>query len=507
MDRKDRAEARRRAIAHIKSALRYERQGAERKAKAHFGRAVAYCRTGFGTGATADGKTGILDLPPDIIEGLVRSVIEEGEGDKLVYVEAILEAVKLKVPVIVSEFLRMPPADMQKSPFYPEYIMTVHATARMSTAYLLVFLAKYEKSVTRGAIRRDMASAVREIIVTIMLQWYHMCPYRFHDLVDLLYSPQTKQEIKDICRRLLNAFLAHLDLAGCTECRILQREDTKRQIRQIIEGTFKPDPVASGVRRLVLEYEKDPATTEKKYGHLCLWKTGALDDMSSAFSKKTWKGEWDVRLWDTRSAKTMLFAFEDCNGPLRGVEHWNVLGVTDMRFMFEGATWFNLDISIWDTSNVIDMSWMFRGASSFNGDIGQWITSKVENMSSMFSDASSFNQDIGNWKTSKVTDMSYMFFNATSFNRDIGKWDTSKVTDMSFMFHNASSFNMDIGKWDTSKVENMTFMFYKASLFNQAIGNWNTSKVTNMDLMFRGATAMNENEANKPAAARVALAS
>ena len=68
MDARERAtNARRRAIAHAKSAVRYERQGAPMKAKAHFGRAMAYCDTGFGTG--------FADLPPEIIEIIVRHVM------------------------------------------------------------------------------------------------------------------------------------------------------------------------------------------------------------------------------------------------------------------------------------------------------------------------------------------------------------------------------------------------------------------------------------------------
>ena len=56
---------------------------------------------------------------------------------------------------------------------------------------------------------------------------------------------------------------------------------------------------------------------------------------------------------------------------------WDTSKVTDMSFMFYGATNFNGDIGKWDTSKVNDMSRMFYYANKFNGDIGNWDTSNV----------------------------------------------------------------------------------------------------------------------------------
>jgi surface protein len=63
---------------------------------------------------------------------------------------------------------------------------------------------------------------------------------------------------------------------------------------------------------------------------------------------------------------------------------WNTSNVTNMSNMFNGATNFNEDIGNWDTSNVTDMSSMFYDAYKFNQDIGWWDTSKVTNMNRMF---------------------------------------------------------------------------------------------------------------------------
>jgi surface protein len=75
---------------------------------------------------------------------------------------------------------------------------------------------------------------------------------------------------------------------------------------------------------------------------------------------------------------------------------WDTSKVTDMSRMFGNATNFNHDIGSWDTSNVTDMSWMFNYAGEFNQDIGEWDTSRVTDMNGMFGYANIFNQDIGN---------------------------------------------------------------------------------------------------------------
>ena len=102
---------------------------------------------------------------------------------------------------------------------------------------------------------------------------------------------------------------------------------------------------------------------------------------------------------------------------------WDTSNVTDMSKMFNGTTNFNHDISKWDTSNVTNMRCMFFEARKFNQYIGNWDTSNVTNMSQMFGGAMEFNKDIGGWDTSKVTNMNHMFYDAHKFNQDIGGWN------------------------------------------------------------------------------------
>ena len=101
---------------------------------------------------------------------------------------------------------------------------------------------------------------------------------------------------------------------------------------------------------------------------------------------------------------------------------WDTSNVTDMSELFRAAKKFNEDIGNWDTSKVTNMRYMFSYAKEFNQDIGGWDTSNVTNMGGLFYNAKEFNQDISKWDTSKVTDMSKMFRDAINFNQDIGGW-------------------------------------------------------------------------------------
>ena len=56
---------------------------------------------------------------------------------------------------------------------------------------------------------------------------------------------------------------------------------------------------------------------------------------------------------------------------------WDTSNVTDMSHMFVFAYNFNEDIGNWDTSNVTTMRCMFYCSKKFNQDISRWDTSKV----------------------------------------------------------------------------------------------------------------------------------
>ena len=79
-----------------------------------------------------------------------------------------------------------------------------------------------------------------------------------------------------------------------------------------------------------------------------------------------------VKLWLTNESKAIK--------TYGHISLWNTSNVTDMSKMFWCSNNFNGDIGKWDTSNVTDMCYMFFGAKEFNQDIGGWNISNVTNM-------------------------------------------------------------------------------------------------------------------------------
>ena len=327
---------------------------------------------------------------------------------------------------------------MRTSLFYPLYLFTLHETAKKPTIELIRLLVEYNKSTARPT---NMKAALEEPRVIIMLKWYLACPYRFHDIVDILHDKTSSEEIKGVCTSLLDAFIRHLSTPSTsTESTVLHHPEIIDHIRRIKEGSKPAAITDSDIRDLVKNYgTHDALVPDATYGPLCLWKAGQVTNMTLIFSTLQWKDEWDVRLWDTRGVTHMPYTFESCRGLLTGVEHWNVIAVEDMGFMFFGAAGFDRDIRRWDTSKVTNMSYMFNKALAFNQPIGKWDTRNVTNMRFMFREAAAFNQPIGKWDTRSVTDMTLVFCGALAFNQDIHSWTMRHDAKTDHMFHQATA--------------------------------------------------------------------
>jgi surface protein len=82
---------------------------------------------------------------------------------------------------------------------------------------------------------------------------------------------------------------------------------------------------------------------------------GALDNVSIRTAVKLWCKQRDMAT--------------DSYGH---ISLWDTHRVTDMSRLFHNQSSFNDDISGWDVSKVTTMREMFAGAVSFNHPIGQW---------------------------------------------------------------------------------------------------------------------------------------
>lgn len=404
-----RSERERLAVAHLRSAMRYERKGRTLKATAHFGRAMHY-------GASIEELSdSIIQL---IIERALKGDTTSGKSSAYETLTSLVVANKRIRDIITTKVNFFKYASVGEIRKHPLYAFCARNIANLSRDWLI----SVESSGEIGE-SDPLTNAIKQFHARSVSEWYHLHPDQFHPLVKIKRDTTETQLTRERSGSKLDDFMAHLDAEPCTECAILQRDEPKEQIRNIISGTFTPVDIGKDTRHikdLVKRYIENPTEHSKTYGHLCVWNTGAVKDMESVFLVYDgWKSdEWDVRLWDTRCVTNMANALAECAGSLHGVEHWNVAGVRNMDSMFHGAT-------------------------SFNRDIGNWDTSKVENMSSMFYFARSFNQDIGTWNTGNVTNMTSMFESATSFNQDISKWNTRNVKDRMSVFESATAMKSE----------------------------------------------------------------
>jgi len=196
------------------------------------------------------------------------------------------------------------------------------------------------------------------------------------------YESSSKNELdKTTLMPLITSLKSKNNNPNSIEKQIVKERNLLKYINQVRKILIRTD---ADIRNAVNDWCNDPKAAEEQYGHISLWDTS---------------------------------------------------GVTDMSRLFKGKYNFNHDISSWDVSNVTNMSQMFQWANSFNQDISEWDVSNVTNMDNMFYSAKSFNQDIGRWNVSSVTNMHDMFWNATSFNQYISDWNVKGVEEMGNMFN------------------------------------------------------------------------
>ncbi len=226
------------------------------------------------------------------------------------------------------------------------------ALGRMGTAEWVRLVLSYSSA--RRAMHGASVRAPRRTVpsaTSAMMQaaeWWHACPYRFHDLVAASRGGESSERAAR--GLLLREFASHLE-TGCAECAVLRA--ARGDVR---------DAIARGAHAAIATLDGLHGALDAADGSgVCTWHTGRLTSISGAFRGRWWEGTWDLRLWDTRAVTDMSRAFESCLGRASGLGHWSVGRVETMRRMFAGAASFGQPTRF-DTGSLRYMGGMFAPA-------------------------------------------------------------------------------------------------------------------------------------------------
>lgn len=120
--------------------------------------------------------------------------------------------------------------------------------------------------------------------------------------------------------------------------------------------------------------------------------------------------------WETSKVTSMDRMFQYLEGltdfdPPSSLSQWNTTNVRYFGGMFEGCRKVNLtgQLSEWETSSAVSMSYMYNEANSANPSVGKWNLGKVTSLKGMFTNARAARPDVRLWNTGLVEDFSLTF--------------------------------------------------------------------------------------------------
>ena len=105
---------------------------------------------------------------------------------------------------------------------------------------------------------------------------------------------------------------------------------------------------------------------------------GPIDNIENA--------NFDVSEWDVSNVTDMSYMFYDCKNFNGDLSSWDVSNVTDMQYMFKNCYKLKDNgLENWDVSNVKNMNGMFKDCKNFEGNgLENWDVKNVKTMRSMF---------------------------------------------------------------------------------------------------------------------------
>eukprot|EP01042_Synura_sphagnicola_P007679 gene7679-biopygen8047 len=236
-------------------------------------------------------------------------------------------------------------------------------------------------------------------------------------------------------------------------------------IRRLIEdflGAMDNDSIRTAVKLWIANRNAAIA----RYGHISLWDTHRVTDMSRLFYGQQSFND-DISGWDVTKVTTLSHTFYDARAFNQAIGTWNTSNVTDMNSLFEFAVIFNQPLEDWDVSSVTSMARTFCVGYAFNQPVSKWNVSSVTNMNFMFAIAVAFNQPLNDWDVSRVGTTGCMFGGATVFNQPLDQWDLASATDISGMFHYTSAFNQPLVSWNVASIARKQQVFLNAVAYRQ----------------------------------------
>lgn len=143
--------------------------------------------------------------------------------------------------------------------------------------------------------------------------------------------------------------------------------------------------------------------------------TSRITNMSDLFIFSEFNG--DISLWNVSNVTDMTRMFYECKNFNCDLSDWDVRKVKDMVYMFVNCKNFEGNgLKNWKTNNLINATGTFKGCMKFNEDISGWDMSEVNSVTEMFYNCENFDKDISEWDLKSVKEFKGVFFKCLKLN-------------------------------------------------------------------------------------------
>jgi surface protein len=282
---------------------------------------------------------------------------------------------------------------------------------------------------------------------------------------------------------------------------------------------------------------------DSKYGHISLWDTENITDLSYLFKGREEFNENLIR-WNVKNVVNMDSMFDGCAEFNQNLELWNVSKLKNINNIFKGCN--NLDkkytrpfkeyyknerlqcitiylflqklaqyeIALYDKIKI-QVIYKFKNNDELHEGVKSWFTRKLIKCDLQITTIDTYVsqstlskytylitnklidiQITQNGETSSYIEPNYNKIRDFVFNKTINKNTDSEAYDYVLQFYHKYNYDNNkygnISLWDTSNITNMSKLFKNKQVFNDDIRLWDVSRVNTMDRMFYGCHTFNQ---------------